>query len=156
MKRIFLIFALAAGAAQAQQLRVGMHSGALGLGKDTGIGYGGHFVIVPYENLALMVDATFAKPALVSYFSSSPTLIAFMRTTEEARVGAMGGGGFYKFGGESVKFGANVGIMGDFMLNEMVSVGTQVRYHAIFGSNADAWNVFLTLSFGFQAADGGW
>ena len=145
----------------AQQVKIGGALGALGVQSTTNsssIGFGPFFTVVPYENLGLMVDATFADLNSGTYFSTSPSLVGYLASPEELKLGIFGGGGFYKLGSNPLNFGLNVGALGDFMVAPNFFVGAQIKFHRLFetGSDPTVWNVFLTLSYAFETQDGGW
>lgn len=147
------------GTLWSQSVRIGAGVGGLGFdGVSSGIGFGPQITIVPYENLGLMLDATLASLDSGFYFSSSPSLVGYLATPEELKVGVFGGGGFYKIGSSDLNFGLSGGLLGDFMLAPNIFVGAILRYHSVFSnpSNASAWNVFLTFNFAFETSDGGW
>jgi len=68
-------------------------------------------------------------------------------------MGGLLGGGFYKYENIDAKFGINYGLVGDFMLSQNMSVGTELRYHNVFDA-ANVWNIFLTFNVSFSTGDG--
>jgi hypothetical protein len=145
-------------AVKAQQIRLGGQMGALGAGDFSGLGYGIFLGVIPYDQIGFMIDATFASIDDSSYFSSSPSLVFYLSSIDELKIGVLGGGGFYKFEGIDLKFGLNAGATLDFMVANNLWVGSQIRYHSVFNvdSASPVWNVFLNLSYTFDGADGGW
>jgi hypothetical protein len=159
LKRIFVIstalvaLGLAPKLSNAQQVKIGGHVGALGVGESGTIGYGGQIAFFPYDTLGLLVNGTYGRPNDSGFFYGSPSLVFYFATPEELKLGGLIGGGFYKASNVDAKFGIDYGLIGDFMLSPTVSVGTEARFHSIFDSD-DAWNIFLTFNFTFSAGDG--
>ncbi len=141
-----------------QQIRLGAQVGALGASESSGLGYGAFLGVVPYDQIGFLVDATFGDTSGQFYFSSSPSLVFYASNIEELKLGILGGGGFYKFESQSLKFGLNAGATLDFLLAPNLWVGSQVRYHSVFNADQSnpVWNVFLNVSYTFESSDGGW
>lgn len=155
LKKLGILFALAGAGAQAQQMHVGGHVGAIGSEAESKIGFGLQFGVNPDGVAAFLVDATFAPFENGTYFSSSPSIVVYPVAQQEFSLGILGGAGFYKIPLSDVRFGLNFGVTGDFLLTNAISVGMEARYHPIFGTPDDIWSVFLTLKYHFEM-DGGW
>jgi hypothetical protein len=149
----FLTWSLAASA---QDYKLGAQIGAIGLGNNTGIGFGGFIQVAPYETVGLRVDGTLANIDGMAYMATSPMLIFFVPTTEEFKAGFLAGAGFYKFGDTPVKFGIGGGVSGEFLVAKNLSVGGLFQMHNVFDSYDNVWNVFLTMNLTFGGEDGGW
>ena len=144
--------------AQAQEFKLGAHVGALGTTSpsDSTIAYGAHFLVNPFSIAGFQIDATFGRFNGATYFSTSPAVVVYVVDYSEFRLGLMGGPGFYKFPGDSTKFGLHIGAMGEFSLTDNFIVGMETRFHPVIGDNApNVWNVFLTVGYRFEAG-GGW
>ncbi len=138
----------------AQETQISIRGGALGFGSQSGLGYGASFLVIPYGWAGFIVDLSSAIVDGDAYFSSSPSLVLYPLAYEEVRAGVLFGGGFYKLPAQSMKFGLDFGLLGDFALSNNMSVGMEMRNHYVFNS-ADAWNIFLTWGWKFDG-DGGW
>ncbi len=136
----------------ASEFRIGGHVGAVG-SSTSDIGYGVNASINPYGWIALELDATFAPGG---YFGTSPAILFYFAQYEEFRIGAGGGAGFHRFGGNggTTHFAVNLNAQGEFNVAPNVAVGLATRHNVVFGAD-DIWGVFLTLGFRFEPG-GGW
>jgi hypothetical protein len=143
------------GSTYAQEVKVGGHVGALGVGSETGIGFGGALQIAPYETVGIRLDATFAQINGSNYFATTPMVIWFVPTTEEFKAGLMLGAGFHKIGNLGMKFGMGGGASADFVLSKNMSIGGVVLLHNVFDFDSNVWSTMLTFNFAFGDA-GSW
>lgn len=141
--------------AEAQTVDIGGHIGALGAGTTSDIAYGAHFVANPFGFAGFKVDVTFTPTEGGTFFSSSPAVIFYPVDFAEMQLGFLGGAGFYRAPGDKMRFGLNIGALGNFGLTENFSVGMETRYHSIFGDAENAWTVLLTAAFKFELG-GAW
>lgn len=166
MKRLFLSPLLGlflASAAQAQEVQIGGHAGAIGHGSEapiagkTAVGGGAFVTVNPYGWAALQMDFSltdFGTGYGGFYFGASPSLVFYPVDYSEMKIGVMFGPGFHKYGEDNLRFGLNVGILGEFALSDNFVLGMQTRYHPIFGA-ADIYSVVMTMAFRFEVG-GGW
>lgn len=156
IKRIFYIGFLAFGwSLGAQTLQVGGHVGALGATSGPSeIGYGLNLTANPYNFAGFRMDLSFAGMEGGTYFSTGPALVFYPVDFDEMKLGALIGAGFHRFPGDKTRFAINYGMLGDFSLTEMISVGFDTRYHGLFDVD-NIWTVFLTLGFRFEL-EGAW
>lgn len=144
-------------AAQAQEVKLSAHMGALGVGSSTSIGYGAALQIAPYETVGLRLDATTAKISGENYFSSTPMVVWFVPTTEEFKAGVMFGAGFHKIPTLDMKFGIGGGASADFMLSKNMSVGGIILIHNVLTYSGNVWSTMITFSTSFgQSSSWDW
>ncbi len=156
LKNILLVAAVFTGfSASAQEVKVSVHLGAIGVGSSSGLGFGAALQIAPYETVGLRLAATMANIDSSNYFSANPMLIWFLPTTEEFKAGLLFGGGFHKIGNLDMKFGIGGGAQADFNLSPNLSVGGIIELHNVFDYTGNVWSVMLTLGTKFGSA-GGW
>jgi len=150
------VLALATNSISAQEVKVGGHLGAVGSmeGDANAIGYGVNLLVVPSGWAGLQLDATMAYFNGGTYFASSPAIVLFPVNMGEIRAGIMAGPGFYKEPARSLKFGFNLGAMGEFNINDHFNVGMMGRWHPVLGTY-DMFDVFVTLGYKFDMG-GGW
>jgi hypothetical protein len=154
-KLTFTMAILIGWSVNAQEVKVGGHLGAIGVGSSSGIGFGGSLQIAPYETVGLRLAATFASIDSSNYFSMNPMLVWFVPTSEEFKAGLLFGGGFHKIGNLDMKFGIGGGAQADFNLSQNLSVGGIFEMHNVFDSSQNVWSMMLTVGTKFGEA-GGW
>jgi hypothetical protein len=151
---IMAAFGWAVKPLRAQETQLSVRAGAVGFGETSTLGYGVSFLTIPYGLAGFTMDLTIAHPSGGSYFSTSPSVVFFPVQMDEVKLGLLGGAGFYKLPGQSMKFGFSYGALGQFAFTEDLAAGLEMRAHPIFDS-LDSWNVMLSLSWSFEG-DGGW